>query len=102
MASMIADGTFERMFFEHFGQSIHALDLTRRRVFRIDNPFVSPVAPPFDGEQLGFDPMSDPVPPAGAALSLVRPPPPLRPLVRRRTPAYRPSCDRVAEGPDGP
>lgn len=61
LTKMVEDGTFERMFFAHFGRRIADLDLKNRRLFRIHNPLLGQAVPLGD-KRLWFDPTLDPVP----------------------------------------
>jgi ABC-type amino acid transport substrate-binding protein len=55
MLAMIADGTYDRIFFRYQQHKIEQLDLRHRRVFRIENPFLVPETP-FQDKRLWFDP----------------------------------------------
>jgi len=57
MMAMIADGTYDRIFFKYQKWKIDRLDLRHRRVFRIENPFLVPQTP-FSDRRLWFDPTS--------------------------------------------
>lgn len=41
--AMIADGSFNALFHTHFGAVLERADLGNRRIFRIDNPVLSPI-----------------------------------------------------------
>jgi len=45
LKTMIADGSFEKIFEEHFGLLIKNSNLEHRRIFRINNPNLSPETP---------------------------------------------------------
>lgn len=44
MAEMIADGTYDRLFHASFDPVLARLDVAHRRIFRIDNPYITPAA----------------------------------------------------------
>lgn len=50
------NGTFERLFKEHFGPIINQLQVKKRRLFRIENPQLPPDQP-FGDKSLWFDPL---------------------------------------------
>jgi ABC-type amino acid transport substrate-binding protein len=53
MLAMIADGTYERIFRSAFKDRIERLGLAKRRVFRLDNPYLVPETP-FGDRRLWF------------------------------------------------
>ena len=55
MRSMIADGTYARIFNQYQRWKIDRLHLKERTIFRISNPFVGPQTP-FSDKRLWFDP----------------------------------------------
>lgn len=57
MRMMIADGTYDRIFDRYQRPKIERLRLKKRRIFRIDNPFVGPETP-FADKRLWFDPQT--------------------------------------------
>jgi ABC-type amino acid transport substrate-binding protein len=57
MRLMIADGTYDRIFAEFQGYKIERLHLKDRRIFKIENPLLSP-ATPFADKRLWFDPQT--------------------------------------------
>lgn len=57
MRMMIADGTYDRIFDRYQRWKIEWLHLARRRVFKIDNPFLGPETP-FRDKRLWFDPQT--------------------------------------------
>ncbi len=56
MLGMIADGTYDRIFFQYQQHKIDALHLGRRKVFRVENPLLRGLPVPFDDKRLWFDP----------------------------------------------
>jgi hypothetical protein len=63
LREMIADGSFDALFWKYYGDDILRARLDRRRVFRIPNPLLGPETPLTD-TSLWFDPASstDPSP----------------------------------------
>jgi hypothetical protein len=61
LMGMIKDGTFQRIFFKHYGPTIAALGLAERRLFRLKNPLLDATVP-LDDRQLWFDPTREKVP----------------------------------------
>jgi Bacterial extracellular solute-binding proteins, family 3 len=57
MRMMIQDGTYDRIFDKYQRHKIQRLRLKERRIFRIDNPFLSPETP-FEDKRLWFDPQT--------------------------------------------
>ncbi len=57
MLSMIADGTYDKIFKTYYGRAIERLDLKNRKIFRINNPFLVPETPLKD-KRLWFDPQT--------------------------------------------
>jgi ABC-type amino acid transport substrate-binding protein len=55
MRMMIEDGTYDRIFAEYQDYKIEKLKLKERKIFRIDNPFLSPETP-FQDKRLWFTP----------------------------------------------
>jgi hypothetical protein len=55
MRSMIEDGTYDRIFFKHFRSAIERLNLRKRRIIRLKNPFLTPETP-LNDMRLWFDP----------------------------------------------
>ena len=55
MRRMIADGSYARIFSEFQDPKIRQLDLSRRRLLKIGNPFLGPETP-FADKRLWFDP----------------------------------------------
>ena len=53
MISMIADGTYDRIFMQYQGEKIRRLQLARRKIFRIANPNLGPETP-FGDKRLWF------------------------------------------------
>jgi ABC-type amino acid transport substrate-binding protein len=58
MMSMIADGTYDRIFFTYQQWKIDRLDLKHRRIFKINNPFLGPETP-FADKRLWYDPSTE-------------------------------------------
>jgi len=52
---MAGDGSFDALFARHFAESLSGLDLGRRVVIELENPFL-PAWVPFDREELWFGP----------------------------------------------
>lgn len=59
MRRMIADGTYDRVFLEYQRHKIERLQLGRRRILRIDNPFLGPETP-FHDRRLWYVPETSP------------------------------------------
>jgi ABC-type amino acid transport substrate-binding protein len=59
MLAMIADGTYDRIFYAYQRAKIERLHLRTRRIFRIENPYLVPETP-FADRRLWFDPTVDP------------------------------------------
>lgn len=59
MRRMIADGTYDRVFLEYQREKIQRLQLGRRRILRIDNPFLGPETP-FEDRRLWYVPEAPP------------------------------------------
>ncbi len=57
MRTMIADGSYDRIFTEYQHAKIERLRLRERKLFKIDNPFVGPETP-FADRRLWFDPQT--------------------------------------------
>ncbi|HTY37014.1 MAG TPA: transporter substrate-binding domain-containing protein [Bacteroidota bacterium] len=57
MRSMLADGTYDRIFDRYFKQTLGRLKLDKRRILRINNPLLGPETPMNDA-RLWFDPFS--------------------------------------------
>lgn len=57
MRTMIADGSYDRIFDQYQGWKIERLDLRHRRLLRIENPYVGPETP-FADKRLWFDPQA--------------------------------------------
>jgi len=55
MRTMIADGSYDRIFDQYQRWKIERLRLKSRRIFRIDNPFLGPETP-FADKRLWFEP----------------------------------------------
>ena len=55
MRTMIADGTYDKIFAKYQSPKVERLNLKNRKVLRIDNPFVGPETP-FSDKRLWFDP----------------------------------------------
>lgn len=53
MNMMIKDGTYDRIFNKHFSKIIRQLRLNKRKLFKIDNPFLVPETP-FKDKRLWF------------------------------------------------
>lgn len=60
MLAMIADGTYDRIFFKYQQHKIDELHLGQRKVFRVDNPLLKNLPVPFDDKRLWFDPTAAP------------------------------------------
>jgi hypothetical protein len=58
MWMMIRDGTYDRIFEKYQRHKIERLNLRKRRIFRIDNPYLGPETP-FADKRLWFTPESD-------------------------------------------
>lgn len=58
LRAMLADGSFDRLFYAYFGKDIERAQLENRKVFAIPNPNLSD-ATPFDDKGLWFDPRTD-------------------------------------------
>jgi ABC-type amino acid transport substrate-binding protein len=58
MREMINDGTFDKIFNEYQGFKIERLNLKKRKLFTISNPFLGPETP-FGDKRLWFDPKSN-------------------------------------------
>jgi ABC-type amino acid transport substrate-binding protein len=58
MMSMIADGTYDRIFFAYQQWKIDRLDLKHRRIFKINNPYLGPETP-FADKRLWYDPSTE-------------------------------------------
>ncbi len=58
MLSMIADGTYDRIFHAYQQWKIDRLDLKHRRIFKINNPFLGPETP-FADKRLWYDPSAE-------------------------------------------
>jgi hypothetical protein len=54
MRAMIADGTYDRIFDEHFRKNIERLQLNKRRLLVIENPNLGPETP-LDDQRIWFD-----------------------------------------------
>lgn len=54
LRAMIKDGTFDRIFSQAFGPALEAARLHERKIFRVDNKFLSPETP-FDDKSLWLD-----------------------------------------------
>jgi hypothetical protein len=57
MRMMIQDGTYDKIFDKYQRHKILRLKLKKRRIFRIDNPFLGPETP-FEDKRLWFDPQT--------------------------------------------
>ncbi|WP_431685463.1 substrate-binding periplasmic protein [Hahella sp. NBU794] len=53
---MIADKSFDEIFFKHHGKAIKDARLTERRTFLLDNPFL-PTETPLENKALWYDPL---------------------------------------------
>lgn len=51
----IEDGSFDRLFLSHFGESIRRAKLGQRKILRIDNPMMTPQTP-LDRQELWYQP----------------------------------------------
>ncbi|MDJ0989550.1 MAG: hypothetical protein QNI85_06030 [Desulfobacterales bacterium] len=58
---MIQDGSRDKLFWEYHRASIKQSDLAHRRIFRVDNPLLSPETP-FEQQHLWLDPSTSPEP----------------------------------------
>ncbi len=58
---MIQDGSRDKLFWEYHRASIKQSDLAHRRIFRVDNPLLSPETP-FERQHLWLDPSTSPEP----------------------------------------
>lgn len=54
LRAMIKDGSFDRIFTESFGPALEAARLHERKIFRVDNKFLSPDTP-FEDKSLWLD-----------------------------------------------
>ncbi|MCY1281550.1 hypothetical protein D9M70_303600 [compost metagenome] len=54
LEAAIADGSFDRLFQQYFGEALHALRLERRRVIELDNPLLPPL--PLERPELWYRP----------------------------------------------
>ncbi|HJV89268.1 MAG TPA: hypothetical protein VJ623_03100 [Holophagaceae bacterium] len=59
MMAMIRDGSFDHIFRKHQQSKIDRLHLKRRKIFRIENPFLGPETP-FADKRLWYDPLAGP------------------------------------------
>ncbi|HJV23094.1 MAG TPA: hypothetical protein VJ570_10365 [Holophagaceae bacterium] len=57
MMAMIRDGSFDAIFRKHQQPKIDRLHLKRRKIFRLENPFLGPETP-FADKRLWYDPVS--------------------------------------------
>jgi hypothetical protein len=54
---IIADGSFDKLFFEYYSDSLCKAKLKDRKIFRMNNPLLPPGSP-FDNKSLWYDPDS--------------------------------------------
>ena len=59
LESMLADGSFERLFQQHHGATLERAQLAKRRIIELDNPDL-PAHTPFQRTQLWYQPVSTP------------------------------------------
>jgi hypothetical protein len=59
MLGMLEDGTYDRIFEAYQGYKIQRLQLKKRRLLELPNPYLVPETP-FDDKRLWFDPMKSP------------------------------------------
>lgn len=55
MDQMLADGSFDQLFFDYHQQDLVDLQLDQRRIFTMDNPFLTPETP-LDDQRLWYQP----------------------------------------------
>ncbi len=54
---LLADGRFDRLFHEFYDELIEQIGLRKRRVFRLDNPLLSPLTP-LNNRHYWYDPLA--------------------------------------------
>ena len=57
MKLMIKDGTYDKLFLKYHGKKTEALHLKKRRIFKIENPFLVPETP-FADQRLWYNPIN--------------------------------------------
>ncbi len=57
MEMMISDGTYDKIFLNSHGYKAEKLHLKKRRIFKVDNPFLTPETP-FGDKQLWYNPIN--------------------------------------------
>ncbi len=58
MLSMIEDGSYDRIFYKYQHEKIEKLKLSKRKIFKIENPYLVPETP-FKDKRLWYDPLKD-------------------------------------------
>lgn len=58
MFTMIEDGSYDRIFYKYQHEKIEKLKLSKRKIFKIENPYLVPETP-FNDKRLWYDPLKD-------------------------------------------